>query len=143
MFCKDRVRYYLGALLTSKITPTILNMLNPTLTYNIENVASIPVVFDEEKKDPIDNLALDCVSLARADWDSFETSWDFKRHPLIPLPWRGAPDRGRGGSGSPISTEESENNRSPSGGGQEVPGGRSDHPVAARHPSTGGEFSPP
>jgi len=46
-------------------------------------MARIPVFFDKEKKQTIDALVENAVQKSRADWDSFETSWDFKHHPLI------------------------------------------------------------
>jgi hypothetical protein len=83
MFCEESNMHYIAALLTTKYTSYILNMLNPTLTFNIENIAAIPVIMDCVKKPKVDTLAKSNVDLAKNDWDSFETSWDFKRHPLI------------------------------------------------------------
>ena len=83
MFCDDSVMLYLAALLASKFTTYVLNILNPTLTFNIENVAAVPVIIDNKKKDKIEFLAEDNIRYAKEDWDAFETSWDFKKHPLI------------------------------------------------------------
>ena len=83
MFCDDNIRFYLTALLASKFTTFILNVLNPTLTFNIENVAAVPVVINLNKKERVDVLVEDNISFAKKDWDSFETSWDFQRHPLL------------------------------------------------------------
>ena len=74
---------YIAALLASKFTTYILNILNPTLTFNIENVAAIPVIIDKNKKKQIEFTAADNIRLSKTDWDSFETSWDFTRHPFI------------------------------------------------------------
>ena len=74
---------YIAALLASKFTTYILNILNPTLTFNIENVAAIPVIIDENQKGQIECTAEENVQLSKDDWDSFETSWDFKKHPLL------------------------------------------------------------
>ena len=83
MFCKDEYRLYLLALLASVITSAILNILNPTLTYNIENVSNIPVILSCENKKKVEEKAQACYRVSKKDWDSFETSWDFKKHPLI------------------------------------------------------------
>ena len=83
MFCDDNIRFYLAALLASKFTTYILNVLNPTLTFNIENVAAVPVVINLNKKEIVDFLTENNISFAKDDWDSFETSWDFQRHPLL------------------------------------------------------------
>ena len=83
MFCNEDLMHYIAALLTTKYTNYILNVLNPTLTYNIENVASIPAIIDYNRKSRIDHFAKESISLSRIDWDSFETSWDFQQHPLV------------------------------------------------------------
>ena len=83
MFCNNDVMMYIAALLASKFTTYILNILNPTLTFNIENVAAIPVIIDKNKKKQIEFTAADNIRLSKTDWDSFETSWDFTRHPFI------------------------------------------------------------
>lgn len=85
MFCNDSVMLYLAALLASKFTTFILNILNPTITFNIENIAAIPVIIDNEQKENVEFLAEDNIRDSKADWDSFETSWDFKVHPLVYL----------------------------------------------------------
>lgn len=83
MFCDEALRWYLTALLTTKYTAFILKILNPTLTFNIENIAAIPVIVDRGRKEIIDGIAKQCVVDARFDWDAYETSWDFKRNPLV------------------------------------------------------------
>lgn len=83
MFCNNDVMMYIAALLASKFTTYILNILNPTLTFNIENVAAIPVIIDKNKKKKIEFTAADNIRLSKTDWDSFEISWDFTRHPFI------------------------------------------------------------
>ena len=81
MFCNENLRLFLLGLLASKVTSYALNVLNPTLTFNINNVEAIPVILDSEKV--IEHIVSQCVLDAVNDWDSYETSWDFKRNPLI------------------------------------------------------------
>lgn len=81
MFCNENLRLFLLGLLASKITSYTLNVLNPTLTFNINNVEAIPVILDSEKV--IEHIVSQCVLDAVNDWDSYETSWDFKRNPLV------------------------------------------------------------
>lgn len=83
LFCKENLKKYLAGLLSSHFVSYILKILNPTLTFNIENIATIPVIIQEEKKESIDSLVLNNVKLSKADWDSFEISWDFQTHPLL------------------------------------------------------------
>ena len=89
MFCDDDLRLYLLGLLASKITSYTLNVLNPTLTFNINNIESIPVIISPKQKD-VDFIVERCINIAITDWDSYETSWDFKRHPLVRLRLAGA-----------------------------------------------------
>ena len=80
MFCNENLRLFLLGLLASKVTSYTLNVLNLTLTFNINNVEAIPVILDSEKV--IEHIVSQCVLDAVNDWDSYETSWDFKRNPL-------------------------------------------------------------
>ena len=82
MFCADGLRLYLLGLLASKITLYTLNVLNPTLTFNINNIESIPVIISPKQKE-VDFIVERCINIAIVDWDSYETSWDFQRHPLL------------------------------------------------------------
>ena len=47
------------------------------------DVANIPVIMDNTKKEQIDGFVKQNIEISRSDWDSFETSWDFQQHPLI------------------------------------------------------------
>lgn len=70
------------ALVNSSVSSAFLGFLAPTMAYKQGEVERIPVCFGEMKTG-ICLLAEECVSVSRIDYDSFETSWDFKRHPLI------------------------------------------------------------
>ena len=72
---------YLCGLLNSKPTQTILNILCPTLDYSVGPVSTLPIVMTQEFK--VVELSQNNIELAKTDWDSYETSWDFKRHPLV------------------------------------------------------------
>jgi len=76
------------AILNSHVTDKILEALNPTMNYQLKDIISIPIPQIDEANNVI-RVSNCCIDLSKSDWDSFETSWDFKRHPLIPLPWRG------------------------------------------------------
>ena len=72
---------YLAALLNSLISVEILKLLCPTLHFNIGDIAKMPVILKDEE---IINKQVDaCTQIEKSDWDSFETSWDFTRHPFI------------------------------------------------------------
>ena len=93
----DNLLYILGYL-NSKISETIISLLNPTLNTNISDITSQPLIFPNETIfEKVSLLVKENIALSRADWDSFETSWDFKGHPLVlgrlPEPvWGDVPD---------------------------------------------------
>lgn len=83
MFCNEDIFFYLGYI-NSKVTEYTLGLLNPTLNFLVGDILSLPVVIVyEEKKMIIENYVRKNVYFSKKDWDSFETSWDFERHPLI------------------------------------------------------------
>ena len=83
IFPSEKYILPLLALCNSKFAGKVLSVLNPTMNMQAGNVASIPV-----NKKVVDNVAInkntmDCISLEQEEWDAFETSWDFKKHPLV------------------------------------------------------------
>lgn len=84
LFVHDDALYnYLLGLLCSKISSECMRINNPTLASQVGDVARIPVKIELDKKEIIDNCVEDNIRLEKEDWDSFETSWDFKAHPLV------------------------------------------------------------
>lgn len=81
LFTNDEHLDYILGFLCSKTCDYILRMLNPTINYQAGNIKSLPLIF--EKIDEVNSLVQANISLSREDWDSFETSWDFQRHPLV------------------------------------------------------------
>lgn len=79
---KDNI-YYILAFLNSSITQDYLNIINPTVHYLVGNIMSLPIVENYNKKEQIDTLVQENIELSKADWDAFETSWDFEGHPLV------------------------------------------------------------
>lgn len=79
LFAKENLWSIFG-LLNSKVYDFFSRILNPTLNTNPGDVGRIPVIsFPNENISIIDKI----VALSAKDWDSFETSWDFQRHPLL------------------------------------------------------------
>lgn len=74
--------YYLG-LLCSKVTFSFLKAFNPTINFQVGDIKNIPVIKNDQQKAVIEQLVSENIALSRTDWDSFETSWNFIRHPLI------------------------------------------------------------
>ena len=60
-----------------------LKFFSPTLDFKVGDVIQIPFVDRKNDEEKVTGFSRDCVSLSKSDWDSFETSWDFKKHPLV------------------------------------------------------------
>lgn len=82
-FSNDDVRLYLLGFLNSCIANTFCKILNPTINMNVGDIGNLPLIVSKTYKEKVDFLVERCIELAKLDWNSFETSWDFKYHPLI------------------------------------------------------------
>ena len=69
-------------LLNSKVAQYFLRLVNESLNYTTGNVASIPFLLGDGNEE-IELIVHDNVKKSKDDWDSYETSWDFKRNPLV------------------------------------------------------------
>ena len=78
-----KVMNYHQAFLNSNVAKSILKMISPTLNYEAGQIATLPIIYDESKYDEISNIVENNITVSKEDWDLFETSWDFKKHPLI------------------------------------------------------------
>ena len=80
--CEDWLEYIAG-FMCSKIASNILQILNPTLTFQVVDVGNLPIILNEKYRLQVKQIAIDCVRLSKADWDSSETSWDFRWHSFL------------------------------------------------------------
>lgn len=83
IFLDEKNMFYLLGFLTSKVSFAFLSAIAPTVNFQAGDISSVPYIFDEKYKEEIDNLVKRNIKLSKEDWDSFETSWDFKRQPLV------------------------------------------------------------
>lgn len=67
--------------LNCKVAQILLKLLAPTIHYNCGSIALLPIVQLEDKT--VSDIVSYNITISRTDWDSFETSWDFTRHPLV------------------------------------------------------------
>lgn len=74
-------KLFLLAVLNSNVTVEILKIIAPTMHFQAGDIKVIPVANGLEEID--DKQIRDNIIIAKEDWDAFETSWDFVRHPLI------------------------------------------------------------
>ena len=82
-FAKKYNLSYMMGFLNSDVVRIIISALSPTLNYEGGQIASLPVAYDENKERNVVLLVNENIALSKADWDSFETSWDFEGHPLV------------------------------------------------------------
>ncbi len=78
----DLLLYLLG-LNNTKVVRSLMGTLAPTINFQAGDIANIPVRFDEKKKRDINEIVIDNIRIEQEEWDSYETSWDFKAHPLL------------------------------------------------------------
>ncbi|MCI8661533.1 MAG: BREX-1 system adenine-specific DNA-methyltransferase PglX [Lachnospiraceae bacterium] len=81
----DEIYEYVLGYLNSNIVTYILDAFNPTMHFQPGDIARLPWKLDDSYIRKVKGIVDDCIEISRTDWDSFETSWDFKRHPLVPL----------------------------------------------------------
>lgn len=74
---------YLAGILCSKIAAYILNITNPTMSIQVKDIANLPAIIESDKEFDVQQFVEDNIHKEKSDWDSFETSWDFKHHPLV------------------------------------------------------------
>lgn len=79
---ENREVYNLLAFLNSKTCEFILKLYNPTINIMPDDLRKLPLAYQGGNMN-FEDVVKDCISLCKLDWDSFETSWDFQKHPLI------------------------------------------------------------
>lgn len=82
-FPDEKILPYVLGFLNSSVSQKCIKILNPTITTQVGDMARIPVILDEEKRTEIIERVSFCIDTSKNDWNSFETSWDFKKHPLV------------------------------------------------------------
>lgn len=77
-----------AAFFNTKVCRSLLEILAPTINFNIGDVARVPILPEVTQNQKVIQNGLRCISLARADWDAYETSWEFATLPLLLLDHR-------------------------------------------------------
>lgn len=76
--------------LNSKVAEQFLKILTPTIHFNCGLIQKLPIFNVNEENTTINLIVENCIKKSIYDWDSFETSWNFKTHPLVELRLAGA-----------------------------------------------------
>ncbi|MBM7605944.1 type II restriction/modification system DNA methylase subunit YeeA [Metabacillus crassostreae] len=82
LFTNDDLYYFL-AFLNSKVALVFLNLISPTLNFESGHIGKLPVLRDSQFDKQISSIVTQNIEISQTDWDSFEISWDFKKHPFI------------------------------------------------------------
>ncbi len=84
IFCNDTSKImYVLAYLTSKVASLITKITSPTMSFEVGQIGLMPLIFCPYHQKKINLLVDSCIRISKEDWDSYETSWDFQRHPLL------------------------------------------------------------
>lgn len=84
LFASQEILELILAYCNSVVARYYLSFLAPTLNIMVGPVLALPYKSTSNFDGQIRQLSMDAVNICKADWDAFETSWDFKRHPLLP-----------------------------------------------------------
>lgn len=82
-FADEDLMYYMAGFCNSNVGLEVAKTLSPTMNYEVGHIASFPIITNENYISKVTDIVLKAKDLSRQDWDIYETSWDFKHHPLI------------------------------------------------------------
>lgn len=75
----DNLLYILG-LLNSNLANFYLNIFNPTINIQSKDIRALPIIINNSHKNRINKLVKSNLEIAKGDYESFETSFSFKKH---------------------------------------------------------------
>jgi hypothetical protein len=81
-FAQEHLFYLLG-LCNCPVALEALAVLAPTINFQAGDIANIPVVVDQTRLAEVEQMVKENIAISKCDWDAFETSWDFQKHPLV------------------------------------------------------------
>ena len=74
---------YVLALLNSRVVQYFFDFLNPTINLQVKDIKAIPIILSSEQDKAVIEIAKEELQISQDDWNLLETSWDFKKHPMI------------------------------------------------------------
>ena len=78
----DEYFYIVLGLLNTNLAQYYLSVISPTMNFEVDHIKRVPLLIND-KKEKVVNIVKENIELSKTDWDAFETSWDFKNHPLL------------------------------------------------------------
>ncbi|CEG27138.1 N-6 DNA Methylase [Bacillus sp. B-jedd] len=79
----DNQMGYILAFLNSKIASESLSVMNSTMHYLVGDILKLPIKLEKSKNAEINRMVNESIEISQLDWDSFEISWNFEKHPLM------------------------------------------------------------
>ena len=73
--------FFMLGFLNSKVAMLAFQFIAPTMNLTTGNMNKLPIIYQDSKV--VNVLVKQNISLSKSDWDAFETSWDFTKHPLV------------------------------------------------------------
>jgi type II restriction/modification system DNA methylase subunit YeeA len=83
LFAPKEKLLYMLCLMCSKVALSFLEIINSTMAFQVGDIKRIPVIFNHTYLEKINKLGEENIKISKDDWDSVETSWDFRTSPLI------------------------------------------------------------
>lgn len=83
IYSREYLKYIIAFINSKCVSEKLIRVINQTINFNAGDIEKLPfqIVFNRQQN--INNICSECINISKKDWDSFETSWDFKKHPLI------------------------------------------------------------
>ena len=76
--------YVMMAYFNSKVFQVFADIICQGLHYSTGHIPQIPYKkANTDIEEIIESLSEECLNISKREWDSYETSWEFIRHPLI------------------------------------------------------------
>ena len=84
-FKEDYIKYnyYILGFLNSYVSEYMLDVLTPNLDYSVGYISLLPFIINEEYIYHVNSIVLESITISKNDWDDYETSWDYLKHPFL------------------------------------------------------------
>jgi type II restriction/modification system DNA methylase subunit YeeA len=85
LFPHNKDMEYITAFMSSIVCFDLLRIINPTIAFQVGDIAKLPIIFpySEETRTNINHITKSCIDISREEWNSRDTSWDFKKNELL------------------------------------------------------------
>lgn len=84
LFIKDeynQLEKYIMGFLNSNVSQHYLRAMSPTLNYETGQISNLPIVLDDSNS--VKEIVVENIEICKKEWNEYETSWNFKKHPLV------------------------------------------------------------